>query len=201
MIQAQNNEKITNLNATYDARILFNGGSLAVGNAYSASLRFVSTAGASIVLESENGNPIDLRYRWGGQGFPANGGLKTAGNGDMVVYSETGDQHHYGWRLNCGHIKWGHKGDFRLAKYMWVDCQSTNALPCLVDGGDVVLEGNSVYNRLELGGYNQDLNGLRAAADSVVTNQSATAATLRFGSARPDGVLDVPPMYSEEVRT
>lgn len=192
LIQAQYFEKITNLNATCDARILFNGGSLSVGNAYSAGGRFVSTAGKAIVLESENGKPIDLRYRWGGQYYPANGQLKTAGSGDMVVYSETGNEHHFGWNLDIGHIKWGHKGDFRLAKNMWVLCYSTNALPCLADGGDVVLEGNSIYNRLELRGFNQDLNGLRAAANSVVSNSSATVATLKFGSARPDGVLNVP---------
>ena len=118
LIQAQYSEKITNLNATCDARILFNGGSLSVGNAYSSAQRFVSTAGKAIVFESENGKPIDLRYQYGSAGYPANGLLKTAGDGDMVVYSETGSEHHYGWKLNLGHIQWGHKGDFRLAKNM-----------------------------------------------------------------------------------
>lgn len=192
LIQAQYFEKITNLNATCDARILFNGGSLSVGNAYSSAQRFVSTAGKAIVFESENGKPIDLRYQYGSAGYPANGLLKTAGDGDMVVYSETGSEHHYGWKLNLGHIQWGHKGDFRLAKNMWVVCDSTNALPCLADGGGVVLEGNSIYNSLYVNGYNQDLNGLKAAANSVVTNSSTTVATLRFGSARADGTLNVP---------
>ena len=192
LVQNQTFEKINNLNATCDARILFNGGSLSVANAYSSSQRFVSTAGRAIVFESENGKPIDLRYRWGGTGYPANGALRTAGAGDMVVYSETGSEHHYGWSLNLGHIQWGHKGDFRLAKNMWVVCYTTNALPCLADGGDVVLEGNSIYNSLYVNGYNQDLNGLKAAANSVVTNASATVATLRFGSARADGTLNVP---------
>lgn len=192
LIQAQDHEKISNLSATYDARILFNGGSLSVANAYSSAKRFVSTAGKALILESENGKPIDLRYRWGVQVNPADGQLMTAGSGDMVVYSETGDQHHFGWTLYCGHIRWGHKGNFRLAKNMWVQCDSTNALPCLADGGDVVLEGNSVYNSLNVRGFNQDLNGLRAAANSVVTNSLTTVATLRFGSARADGVLNVP---------
>lgn len=193
LIQPQNGEKIRNLSSSCDARILFNGGSLSVGNAYSATRRFSSTAGRALIFESVNGHPITLRHQYGScRTVPAEGLVKTAGQGDVVVDSATGNIHHYGWQLGSSTFVWGHTGHLRLSSNMCLTCAETNALPCRSDGGDVVLDGDNPYNWLDLNGTAQPVNGLTAAAHSIVSNGTANAATLVFGSQRPDGLLNVP---------
>lgn len=193
LIQPQTGEKIQNLSSFCDARILFNGGSLTVGNAYSATRRFSSTAGKALILESVDGHPITLRHQYGQcKTVPAEGLVKTAGQGDVVVDSATGNIHHYGWQLGTSTFVWGHTGHLRLSSNMCLTCAETNALPCRTDGGDVVLDGDNPYNWLDLNGTVQAVNGLTAAAQSIVSNGASRAATLVFGSQRPDGVLNAP---------
>lgn len=193
LMQPQDGEKIRNLSPSCDARILFNGGSLAVCNAYSATRRLSSTAGKALILESVDGHPIRLRHQYGNPTtVPAEGLVKTAGAGDVVVDSATGDQHHYGWQLAASTFVWGHTGHLRLSSNMCLTCAGANALPCRADGGDVVLDGDTPYNWLNLNGTAQAVNGLTVAARSIVSNSAAHAATLVFGSQRPDGTLDAP---------
>lgn len=189
--QDKNTEKIRNESANCDARILFNGGYLAVNNGWNSQQRFVSTAGKALIFASENGHPINLRYRYGTAVSPCLGRIETAGAGDFAVYSEDAPDQ-FGWKLSKDDFVWGHKGDFRLSSYMYVNCQTADALPCLSDGGDIVLDGDNQSNWLDLNGKDQNVNGLVSAANSVVKNASVTAATLIFGSARPDGVLCAP---------
>lgn len=193
LIQPQSGEKIQNLSSSCDARILFNGGSLAVGNAYGATRRFSSTAGKALILESVDGHPIKLRHQYGQcKTVPTEGLVKTAGRGDVVVDSATGNIHHYGWQLGTSTFVWGHTGHLRLSSNMCLTCAETNALPCRTDGGDVVLDGDTPYNWLDLNGTVQPVNGLTAAAHSIVSNGTSKAATLVFGSQRPDGILNAP---------
>ena len=193
LMQPQDGEKIRNLSPSCDARILFNGGSLAFCNAYSAARRLSSTAGKALILESVDGHPIRLRHQYGqARTVPAEGLVKTVGAGDVVVDSATGNQHHYGWQLAASTFTWGHTGHLRLSSNMCLTCAEANALPCRADGGDVVLDGDNPYNWLDLNGTAQAVNGLTAAARSVVSNGAAYAATLVFGSQRPDGTLNVP---------
>ena len=202
MLQPQKGCKIVNPNATCDARILFNGGILAIGNAWSAASQFQSVSGGliasgnggkAIILESENGHPIDLRYRWGSETTaPVLGTVKTAGDGSMRVWGETGSANHFGWLVSAGNFEWGHKGDLELANNFCLVCGAANVLPCLADGGDVILTGDSPYNWLNLNRYNQSINGLVATGRSVLTNGNANVATLTFGAARPDGTLQAP---------
>lgn len=200
LAQTQRGDRIQNLSPNCDARILFNGGSLTDCNAWNAGQRLRSTAGKALVLESVNGNPISLRYIYGNSPVaewrdnPTAGIVKTAGDGDFVAYSQDKTSH-YGWYLMNTSFTWGHKGDFRLSSYMCVRCGADNALPGLADGGDVVLDGNNSDNWLDLAGTAQTINGLTAAASSIVSNSVATAATLKFGSARADGVLNAPNVH------
>lgn len=200
LAQTQGGDRIQNLSPNCDARILFNGGSLTDCNAWNAGQRLRSTAGKALVLESVNGNPISLRYIYGNSPVaewrdnPTAGIVKTAGDGDFVAYSQDKSSH-YGWYLMNTSFTWGHKGDFRLSSYMCVRCGANNALPGLADGGDVVLDGNNSDNWLNLVGTVQTINGLTAGASSIVSNGAATAATLKFGSARADGVLNAPNVH------
>ena len=204
LLQPQRGCKIVNPNTSCDARILFNGGVMAVDNAWGAGFQFQSVSGdggliesgkggKAIVLESEDNHTIDLRYRWGNEGTtPVLGTVRTAGNGSLRVWGETGSANHYGWSLQSGKIEWGHKGDFELANNFCLTCAAVNVLPCLADGGEVKLTGNSQYNWLNLKGSSQSVNGLIAMGRSVLTNSSATEASLIFGSARADGTFSAP---------
>lgn len=195
LVQNGANAKIQNLSSSCDARIRFNGGSLSDANGWSAAEQFASMGGRALVLESENKNPISLRYQYGAVCEPTEGLVKTAGAGDVVVTGKTWteSQGHYGWRLTAEQgFDWGHKGDLRLSAAMCLVCASANVLPCLEDGGDVVLDGDRSDNWLDLNGTAQAVNGLTATASSIVSNSAPTAATLTFGSARPDGTLNAP---------
>ena len=195
LTQTQGSEKIRNLSPDCDARILFNGGNLTDSNGWGAAKRFSSTAGRALVFESVDGNPIMLRYRYGSLFEPTEGQVKTAGDGAVVVHSSERGGNHYGWRLAASHFAWGHRGDLRLSSYMCCVCTSENALPCLEDGGDVVLDGANRDNWLDLNGTSQAVNGLLVGAASVLSNGVETAATLKFGLARPDGVLNAPVIH------
>lgn len=204
LLQPQKGCKIVNPNTSCDARILFNGGILAVDNAWGAGSQFQSVSGnggliasgnggKAIVLESENGHPIDLRYRWGSETTaPVLGTVKTAGDGSMRVWGETGSANHFGWLVSAGNFIWGHKGDLELANNFCLVCGAADVLPCLADGGDVILTGDSPYNWLNLNRYSQSINGLVATGRSMLTNGNANVATLTFGAARPDGTLQAP---------
>jgi len=195
LFQTQNSDRIKNLSSSCDARILFNGGFLGNSNSYGAKYRFSSTAGKALILESVNGNPIMLCELYGNSTtIPTEGLVKTAGAGDVVVRSGTGSSNHFGWKLYDTSFVWQHTGDLRLSYYMCVTCDSTNALPCLADGGDVVLDGDNEYNWINLAGFTQPVNGLIAADQSIISNSSAKVATLVFGSQRPDGTLCAPNM-------
>ena len=185
--------KIQNLSSQCDVRILFNGGFLYDSNGFGATKEFASTNGKALILESLNENPIVLCYRWGNSStVPTDGSVKTAGAGDVVVRSATGASNHFGWNLSATSFNWGHTGHFRLSDYMCVTCTQTNALPCLAAGGDIVLDGDSQYNWLDLNGKSQAVNGLITAAHSIVSNSASTTATLVFGSKRPNGTLCAP---------
>lgn len=201
MLHPQNGCKIVNPSTACDARILFNGGVLAI-NEYCGKNQFQSASGGliasgnggkAIVLESENGHPIDLRYRWGSETTaPVLGTVKTAGDGSMRVWGETGSANHFGWLVSAGNFIWGHKGDLELANNFCLVCGAADVLPCLADGGDVILTGDSPYNWLNLNRHSQSINGLVATGCSMLTNGNANVATLTFGAARPDGTLQAP---------
>lgn len=193
LFQNQNSDRIQNLSPNCDARILFNGGFLSDNNGYGASRRLSSTKGRALILESVDGRPITLGYKYGGpRTEPTEGLVKTAGAGDVVVHSATGNEHHFGWQLGASAFFWGHTGHLRLSSFMCLTCSEKNALPCRADGGDVVLDGDNEYNWLDLNGTAQAVNGLTAAAQSIVSNGAPRAATLVLGSQRPDGVLNAP---------
>lgn len=194
LVQSGAKAKIQNLSSSCDARIRFNGGSLSDANGWGGAKQFASTGGKALVLESENAKPISLRYQYGAVCEPTEGLVKTAGAGDVVVTGKTWTegQGHYGWRLTDQGFVWGHTGDLRLSAAMCLVCASANVLPCLENGGDVVLDGGRPDNWLDLAGTAQAVNGLTVVAPSVVSNSAATAATLTFGSARPDGTLNAP---------
>lgn len=194
LVQSGSKAKIQNLSSSCEARILFNGGSLSDANGWGGAKQFASTGGKALILESENAKPISLRYQYGAVCEPTEGLVKTAGAGDVVVTGKTWTegQGHYGWRLTDQGFVWGHTGDLRLSAAMCLVCASANVLPCLENGGDVVLDGGRPDNWLDLAGTAQAVNGLTVVAPSVVSNSAATAATLTFGSARPDGTLNAP---------
>lgn len=193
--------RIVNASTNVDARILFNGGYFACFNAFNATYLFstmnnsqfpsdipAGAGGKSIILESVNGNRIDLRFANGGMGYPKYGSVNFRGAGDVVLYS-TDRTYVYGWQWDGSATDWQQNGDLILTGTFRFLCFREDCLPCATTNGIVQLQGNDLCY-LDLRGKNQKMNGL-VANTAMLTNSSATATRIVFGSGKADGVLSV----------
>lgn len=196
-------QRIINPNPNVDARILFNGGRFSVYNAFSCAFMFMSSrrsdypddipegkGGRAIILEGQNGNPINLYLVNGGWTWPVSGVLKTQGDCDVVISGNGAPSYWNGFYLN-GAIQWGHTGDLRLAGCFRMQAQANNVLPAGANNGNVVLEGNQ-YCYFDFNQSSQKANGVIVCGQASLTNSAANQAVLELGGSGKDGVYAVP---------
>ena len=194
--------RIINASTNVDARILFNGGYYGVFNAYGSTYMFTTLSntqypgdipsgagGKAIILESVNGNPIDMKFIYGGSCYPVYGTVRFRGTGDVRLDAPN-KTHLYGWQWNQTANSWQHTGDLITTGSFRFLCYSADGLPCAPTNGIVRVLGNE-YSYLDMRGKNQKVNGLIVSGGSVLSNNTATAVTLTFGAAKPDGVMSV----------
>ena len=188
----------TNANPDVAARVLFSGGSLR-GTSFSGT-PFCSANGGKWILEGTNGADIVVgelglqRISW----LTGNGSIETRGNCDVVFYDCQYNAEH-NWRgmvyLNMPNAAWNHEGDLVLSNAIHVVCQADNCLPVGSQTGDIVF---TWMNRslpaplLDLNGHSVAVNGLDTAAGGIVTNSSASIATLRIGEGGESGAVALP---------
>ena len=189
-------QTITNGNASVAARVLFEGGELVSTSEYDPKFR--TAAGARIVLQSVNSNPIVLRTtNTDYELFRGEGTLETAGDGDFLLLQHYSNPKTVTLGADNGSIVWGHAGDFLLGGRMCLKLASDDVLPHGEGKGRVVFNvnhkkysgvGTSAEKPVTL-----DLNGRSATVNELVqdwgdgayysqwhmvTNSSATVATL-----------------------
>lgn len=178
------------------ARILFDGGKIYFGHGASKTW-FQPAAGTEIRLESVNGNPIYLWFRYPNSssfttadGTDATGVLSTDGEGPVVL--GTGDKPSPLFNLK-GRVSWGNEGGLYLAGRTHYRLQSDHFLPYGENLGDVYVQKSSAYGGdssaneecwLDLAGTTQRVNsvcaydGVSPKEKSMVTNTLAKRATL-----------------------
>ena len=184
----------TNDNAAVVQRIVFAGGSLR-GTSFNG--RTLCTAnGARWRLEGENGAPILIgdigvqRFHWHtGDGF-----VETRGDSDVVLYTTS---HHdtYGrgtvW-FDDARTVWDHTGNFVLSNAVKVVCGADNCLPHGNETGAVWLKrirSDLPPPLLDLAGHRVAANAIRADPGGILTNSTATRATLRIGENDMTGLI------------
>ena len=180
-----------NVNPNVAARVLFEGGVYWVQN--KAGTRFTVSNNAKIILESVDGNPIDIKalascYTL----FEGSGTLETRGDGDFMMFHNSSDPYRtitlsYD---DGGEIVWNHRGRTVFSgRGVW-KIGNDNILPYGTHNGPVVFYNDSSPQEpttIDLNGKIVTVNGLLKDGDSTyhadknsVTNSSDTLATLRL---------------------
>ena len=184
--------QVKNRNQNVAARILFDGGTHWVYNQGASYPRFVVEDNSRILLESVDGNPIEIR--WGLNNwslFSGVGTLETKGNGDFLLNKNVGTG--YAVTISAdegGEILWNHSGRTLLRGEGVFKVGTDNILPFGSQTGPVVfsnpswLDGNKRPTTLDLNGKTATVNGLLTEGDygqyNLVTNSSENMATLLF---------------------
>ena len=116
----------------------------------------------------------------------------------MVFYDCQYNAEH-DWRgmvyLNTPNTAWNHEGDLVLSNAIHVVCQADDCLPVGQQTSNIVFKW---VNRslpaplLDLNGHSVAVNGLDTAAGGIVTNSSASIATLRIGEGDASGAVALP---------
>ena len=187
-----------NYNAAVDARLIFDGGEYFVSN--TGATRFQGVQGAKFRLVGVNGNDIKITHQ-GGMVSLTDGNVQLVTEGNCDVYFLRGDNSKPDVRFTQN-IVWNHTGDTHLghvtanaAKYYRVFAD--DALPYGPQTGSVTVgPGNNGTSPttgafLDLHGHNVKLNGLKMYANTILTNESATASVVTFGAGNTDGALDL----------
>jgi len=203
LTQGAGRQRLVNASTQSDMRILFNGGYFAMYNAFSCTYMFTTTynvqnpsdvpqgkGGRAVVLESVDGNLIDLRFVNGGLCWPCNGKVNFRGEGDVRLNADGAPTYIYGWCWNQHGSSWQQTGDLRLTGCFRLVCETDDSLPYAAANGIVRVEGNK-YCYLDMKGHSAKLNGLVVAGATCITNSSSAAATLTLGLSKPDAVLSV----------
>lgn len=183
--------RVKNLNPDVAARILFHGGVHWVQN--KGGTRFNVLNDAKIILESVEGNAIDMRalspdYKL----FEGAGTLETRGDGDFMMYHNAVAPY---WTITLSHddggeILWNHKGKTVFSgSGRWL-MGNDNILPYGAHNGPVVLYNSTNPTdptTIDLNGKTVTVNGLLKdgnnatnAGRNSITNSSETVATLRL---------------------
>ena len=182
-----------NLNASVDARILFEGGINWVQNP-SGGL-FAAENGGKIILQSVNGSPIHFRGAAAGTGrslFTGDGTLETRGTGDVIFHLNDNPPSTFNLTRSAeGTILWNHSGRtlFRGASVWKVG--TDNILPYGTQTGPIVFANTDYLDpryatTLDLNGKTVSVNGLLVEGTSqysglhAVTNSAVEVATLRL---------------------
>lgn len=193
--------RVRNVNPNVAARILFQGGVHWVQN--KGGTRFTVSNNAKIILESVNGNPIDMRalasnYKL----FEGTGTLETRGDGDFMMWHNTAAPY---WTITLSHddggeIIWNHKGRTIFSgRGCWL-IGSDNILPYGAHNGPVVLYNTTNPTdptTIDLNGKTVTVNGLLKdgsnayAGKNSITNSSEAVATLRLNVASDTNLNEV----------
>jgi hypothetical protein len=188
----------TNANPDVAARVLFSGGSLR-GTSFSGK-PFCAANGGKWILEGGDGADIVVgelglqRIAW----LTGSGSIETRGDCDVVLYDcqyNAANDYRGTVYLNTPNALWNHTGDLVLSNAIHVVCQADNCLPVGSQTGDIVFKW---INRslpaplLDLNGHSVAVNGLDTAAGGIVTNSSASIATLRIGEDDTAGAVALP---------
>ena len=183
--------RVRNRNPNVAARILFDGGTHWVYNKGMSYPRFVVEDNSRIILESVDGNPIEIRWNFNNWSlFSGVGTLETKGNGDFLLTKNNGS----GYTVTIsadegGEIQWNHSGRTLLRGEGICKVGSDNILPFGSQTGPVVFSNPSWLDkgrstRLDLNGKTVTVNGLLTEGDyghyNLVTNSSENMATLLF---------------------
>ena len=193
---------VKNVNPDVAARMLFQGGVYWVQN--KAGTRFTVSNNAKIILESVDGNPIDMRavasnYKL----FEGTGMLETRGDGDFMMWHNTAAPY---WTITLSHddggeIIWNHKGKTIFSgRGRWL-IGSDNILPYGAHNGPVVLYNTTNPTdptTIDLNGKTVTVNGLLKdgnnstnAGRNSITNSSEAVATLRLNVASDTNLNEV----------
>ena len=184
-----------------DLRVLFNGGifyryngfdNFPFTTAYDSRFPDVvlqGEGGRLIILESVNGNPINITSSNGGSIWVVHGNARFRGQGDVILHS-TDNTYVANWFWNLSSGCWENNGDLRLTGSMRMTMQGSHGLPKATTNGIVQVLGNQKCY-LDLNGYEQGVNGLVVSGSAMLTNANAAACNLILGAGKPDGVLSV----------
>lgn len=165
--------------ASTSSTIEFNGGKL---TSSSWDLTWFSpAAGADILLQSVDGNPLNLDVGYQRHNFSnGDGTVTTAGSGDIKVSSLDVSGERMYLTLNSGNVNWGHSGDLVASGSGGIKLQKGGTLPFGANVGGVKLTGSAqLYLDSEA---SSDVNSLEGRVTSIGWSY------LRFGRHK-DGVL------------
>ena len=184
--------RVRNRNPNVAARILFDGGTHWVFNVGMSYPRFVVEDNSRIILESVDGNPIEIRWNFNNWSlFSGVGTLETKGDGDFLLTKNNGTR--YTVTISAdegGGILWNHSGRTLLRGEGVFKVGTDNILPFGSQTGPVVfsnpswLDGNLRPTTLDLNGKIATVNGLLTEGGyglyNLVTNSTENMATLLF---------------------
>ena len=201
---------VSNQNASVAARILFEGGEMwSLGE---DSTKFQVADGAKIILQSVDGNPIILRsYAYSRYSlFEGAGTLETAGDGDFVLLQNSYSTNRKTITLSTdegGRFVWGHSGRFVLGGLCILEMGSDDVLPHGPQTGPVFIANGLASSEtgplvIDLNGTSNTVNGIawiddyrdsnwNYARNHVVTNSSATVATLGLDVSFPTNLSEI----------
>ena len=165
--------------ASTSSTIEFNGGKLT--SSVWDQTWFSPAAGADILLQSVDGNPINLDVGYQRHNFSnGDGTVTTAGSGDIKVSSLDVSGTRMYLTLNSGNVNWGHSGDLVASGSGGIKLQKGGTLPSGANVGGVKLTGSA---QLYLDSVaSSDVNSLEGRVTSIGWSY------LKFGRHK-DGVL------------
>ena len=200
---------VSNQNASVAARILFEGGEM--WSFSEASTKFQVSDGAKIILQSVDGQPIKLRsYGYDYRLFSGPGTFETAGDGDFVLLQNSYSTNRKTVTLSTdegGRFVWGHSGRFVLGGLCILEMGSDDVLPHGPQTGPVFIANGLASSEtgplvIDLNGTSNTVNGIAwiddyrdsnwtFARNHVVTNSSATVATLGLDVSSPTNLSEI----------
>jgi len=168
-------QKLENDSTSAVARVRFNGGLYYLSNQWDTNTKFVSAAGARILLESVDGHPIQFYTYQSGGTAPSfsSGAVETSGSGDVVLCGRFQD---YCMLFNA--VTWNHTGKTRLTGDFYMRLNANEATPCGAGKSSIHLQSSD--SRLDLNGKSTSVNDL--IGPGKLMNNSAAPATLKMGT-------------------
>ena len=131
--------------ASTSSTIEFNGGKLSASSW--DKTWFSPASGADILLQSVDGNPINLDVGYQRHNFSnGDGTVTTAGSGDIKVNSFDSSGTRMYLTFNAGNINWGHSGDLVVSGTGGIKLQNGGSLPSgEAVGGIKLTQGAHLY--------------------------------------------------------
>lgn len=167
-------QKLENDSTAAVARVCFNGGLYYLSNQWDSDTKFVAASGAKILLESVDGQPIQLyTYLSGSAPSFSSGTVETTGAGDVIL---CGRYSNYYMLFNA--VTWNHTGMTRLTGNFYMRLNANEATPCGEGKSSIYLQTSDA--RLDLYGKSTSVNDL--IGPGKLMNNSSAPATLKMGT-------------------